>query len=74
VSIPDIPEKELLGRCIRGDKQAWDLFVLRYSRLVYHCLYQTLKGKGPHIQSETVEDLHQEVFASGRERGSGLEL
>jgi RNA polymerase sigma factor (sigma-70 family) len=64
VGIPDIPEKDLLARCIRGDKQAWDHFVLKYSKLIWHSLYQTLKYKNPPIQSETIEDLHQDVFVS----------
>lgn len=64
MSIPDIPEKELLGRCIRGDKQAWDLFVLRYSRLIRHALYHTLAPHNPPVRHETIDDLHQDVFVS----------
>ena len=62
MSIPDIPERELLARCIRGDKKAWDLFVFRYSKLIRHSLFQTLRGKNPSIQPQTLDDLHQEVF------------
>jgi len=68
VSIPDIPENELLARCIRGEKEAWDIFVSRYSKLVYHSLRRTL-DKNPRIQPEVIEDLHQEVFLSLLENG-----
>ncbi len=64
MSIPDIPEKELLAKCIRGDKQAWNLLILRYSKLISHSLYHTLKHKNPPIQPEVIDDLHQEVFCS----------
>ncbi|MFX0200119.1 MAG: RNA polymerase sigma factor [Candidatus Hodarchaeota archaeon] len=64
MDIPDIPEKELLRRCIRGDKQAWDLFVQKYSKLIWFALWQTVKGKNPPIQPEVIEDLHQDVFVS----------
>jgi len=64
VSIPNIPEKELLGRCLRGDKQAWDLFVLRYSRLIRHSLYHTLKHKNLPLRTHDLDDLHHGVFLS----------
>jgi RNA polymerase sigma-70 factor (ECF subfamily) len=64
VSIPDIPEKELLGKCLRGDKQAWNLFVLRYSGLIRHALYHTLAPKNPPVRHGTINDLYQDVFVS----------
>lgn len=64
MGIPDIPEKELLARCVRGDKQAWDLFVLKYSRLIRHALQQTIGHKNPLVLPEAIDDLHQEVFYS----------
>lgn len=64
MSIPDIPEKQLLARCIRGDKEGWNLFVLRFSRLIRHSLHQTLRQKNPPVQPEALDDLHQEVFYS----------
>ncbi len=70
MDVPDIPEKELLTRCLDGDKQAWDDFVLKYSRLVRHSLFHTLGDKNPRIQSDTVDDLHQDVFASLMENNS----
>ncbi|MFX0197690.1 MAG: RNA polymerase sigma factor [Candidatus Hodarchaeota archaeon] len=69
VGIPDITEKELLARCIQGDKQGWDTFVVKYSKLIYFALWQTLKHKNPPVQPEEIEDLYQEVFCSLMEHG-----
>ena len=63
MSIPEVPETELLARCLDGDKQAWESFVLKYSRLVRHSLFHTLRHKNPPIESDTIDDLHQDVFS-----------
>ncbi len=34
--------KKLLGTCLKGEKPAWDSFVLQYSGLVYHTIKKTL--------------------------------
>lgn len=64
MGIPDIPEKELLARCISGDKEAWDFFVIRYSKHVYHFLYQIFKHKNPAGRPDEIDDLHQDIFCS----------
>lgn len=55
---------ELLQSCLRGDKQAWAEFILRYSRLIYNYIYSVLSVKGCSISSEQVEDIYQEIFHS----------
>jgi RNA polymerase sigma-70 factor (ECF subfamily) len=53
---------EFLQSCLRGDKQSWAEFILRYSRLIYNYIYSVLSVKGRSISTEQVEDIFQEIF------------
>lgn len=53
---------EFVRRCLSRDKQAWDEFVSKYSRLIYNYIYSVLKVKGSLASEETVNDLFQEIF------------
>ncbi len=53
---------EFVRRCVKGDKQSWDEFVNKYSRLIYNYIYSALKIKGFLSTEETVNDLFQEIF------------
>ncbi len=57
-------EKDVVNRCLAGEKQAWDEFVEKYSKLIYNAIYRTLELKGYKIESDLVEDLYQEFFIS----------
>ena len=58
-------DPELLQSCIRGDKQAWNLFVDTYSRLVYKYIYSTFKARGRNLPDEDqLSDIFQEIFLS----------
>jgi len=56
--------KKLLGTCLKGEKPAWDSFVLQYSGLVYHSIKKTLSLY--HVEScpDIVDDLFQDFFVS----------
>ncbi|MFH1888482.1 MAG: sigma-70 family RNA polymerase sigma factor [Candidatus Omnitrophota bacterium] len=51
-------------RCVKGDKQAWDELVERYSSLIYNYIHSVLKIKGRIFSQENVNDLFQEIFLS----------
>ena len=53
---------EFLQSCLKGDKQSWAEFILRYSRLIYNYIYSVLSVKGRSISTEQVEDIFQEIF------------
>jgi len=57
-------EKTLLANCVRGDKTAWDEFVQRYSKLVYHTIRKTLTLHHSESRDEVIADLYQEFFIS----------
>lgn len=50
--------------CIKGDKQSWNEFLSRYSRLIYNYIYSVLAVKGRNLAIEQVEDIFQEIFCS----------
>jgi RNA polymerase sigma-70 factor (ECF subfamily) len=60
----DFTEDELLKGCISGDKKKWNIFVQRYSKLIYHTIYKTLRVNDKPAHPDEVNDLFQEVFTS----------
>jgi RNA polymerase sigma factor (sigma-70 family) len=51
-------DAEIVSRCRRGEPDAWDLLVERFSRYVYAvCI------RGFHLSRDDAEDVFQEVFA-----------
>lgn len=57
-------EKTLLAGCLRGEKAAWDAFVLQYADLVYHTIKKTFTLYHVEARQELIEDLFQEFFLS----------
>lgn len=54
---------EFVRKCVNGDKQAWDEFVDRYSRLIYCYIHSVLKIKGvANPARDSVDDLFQDIF------------
>jgi len=54
----------VLAECIAGKREAWDVFVKRYSRLIYYSITKTLKSQANYLQKEDVEDIFNSIFAS----------
>jgi len=55
---------EFVHRCVKGDKQAWDEFIDKYSRLIYNYIHSVLKIKGSRYTQENINDLFQEIILS----------
>jgi RNA polymerase sigma factor (sigma-70 family) len=55
-------ENDLLTGCLRGEKLAWDVFVLQYSSLVFHTIRKTFGFYHVEVGNDVVEDLFQEFF------------
>ena len=55
-------ELRLLSKCLDGDKEASELFVRRFSGLIYYSVRQTLAAKGIPFGNEDLEDLHNTIF------------
>ena len=57
-------DHELLKGCISVSKKEWDSFLDKYSKLIYHTIYKTLRVHEAPLNPDDVNDLFQEVFAS----------
>ena len=57
-------EAELINRCRQKDKKAWDVFVQRYSKLIYWSIRKRLSASGFGAKQEDIESIFQEVFLS----------
>ena len=64
MDISKFPEKELLNTCIQGSKEAWDVFVEKYTNLIYHTINKTLKTYSSDFLYQVVSDIHNSVFLS----------
>ncbi|MBI3990532.1 MAG: sigma-70 family RNA polymerase sigma factor [Candidatus Omnitrophica bacterium] len=53
---------EFVQRCVKGDKQAWDELVEKYSSLIYNYIHSVLKIKGHNFPQDNINDLFQEIF------------
>jgi len=62
--IARIRERQLLARCIAGDRQASDAFVRQYSDMVYRTVQYTLLNRNVRFSPMDLEDLHNTVFIS----------
>ncbi len=55
---------ELAARCVNRDKQAWDEFLNKYSRLIYNYIHNVLNTKGYSFSAQHASDIFQEIFLS----------
>ena len=55
-------DRQILKRCITGEKKAREEFVIRFSNPVYQCIQFTLKAKQIPFSQQDLEDLHSTVF------------
>ena len=55
-------DRHLLSRCLDGDREAAELFVRRFSDLIYHAVRHTLTSKDVPFSKENIEDLHNTIF------------
>jgi RNA polymerase sigma factor (sigma-70 family) len=57
-------ERTLLAGCVSGDKGAWDEFIRRYSKLIYHTIKNTAALHRAQPPGDFADDLFQEIFLS----------
>ncbi|QTA84786.1 RNA polymerase sigma factor [Desulfonema magnum] len=55
-------DKELLSRCLAGDRDASEIFVQQYSSLVYWAVQNILVLKHIRFTEDDLHDLHNSVF------------
>src|SRR3989338_5933705 len=69
--MPEPPsDAEIVAGCLAGRKDSWDLFVERFSRLVYWCIRRTLKNGAFRGQEDIADEIFQEIFRKLLENNS----
>lgn len=53
---------DLIRNILAGDKHSWNIFVEKFSNLIYSTIIRTFHKNGRKAQPETVADLYQDVF------------
>ena len=52
----------LIQGCVNKDRATWDIFVARFSRLIYDAIIRSLQCYGRRVDKDTIADLHNDVF------------
>jgi RNA polymerase sigma-70 factor (ECF subfamily) len=55
---------EFVQGCVNGNKQSWNEFIERYSRLIYKYIHSVIQSKGFNSSQDLVDDIFQELFTS----------
>lgn len=58
----ELSNTELIQGCLENNKKAWDLFVDRFSKLIYWNIRKVFGAYGFSKREELVQDVFQEVF------------
>ena len=53
---------QFVRSCVNGDKQAWDEFVEKYSRLVYSYVHKVIGARGNAFAKSHAQDIFQDFF------------
>lgn len=55
---------EFSQRCAEGDRQAWDEFLVKYSRLIYSYIFSAARTAGKQLSLPEHEDIFQDIILS----------
>ncbi|MBU1122590.1 MAG: sigma-70 family RNA polymerase sigma factor [Candidatus Omnitrophota bacterium] len=55
-------DSKIIKRCLKNDKKAWNVFIQKYSRLVYWAIRKRLATGGFRYDETDIDDIFQEVF------------
>ncbi len=55
-------DRQLLDRCLQGQREAWELFVDRFSGLIEYVVQHTAQTRSVQLTPQDVEDLCSQVF------------
>ncbi len=55
-------DQELISGCLKNNAACWQIFVQRFSRLIYWAIRKTLAGEAPGGVEEFTQEVFQELF------------
>lgn len=62
-------DKEILRRCLQGERGAWEHFVQKLTPLIYKAIGKTFQVSNFHYTEDDVADITGEIFLSLLEKG-----
>ncbi len=57
-----IDERDLVRRCVEGDRKAWEAFVRRFSPVVYAAIHHAFRRWARPHDPDEIADLHDAIF------------
>lgn len=67
--MPETPsDQDLITGCLNGQKESWDIFVKKFSKLIYWSIQKTLETSSLKARTELVGEIYQECFTRLIER------
>ena len=67
--MPESPsDQQLITGCLEGKKESWDIFVERFSKLIYWSIWRTLENTSFGEKGDLAREIFQEVFEKLLER------
>jgi len=64
-------EIELIQGCLSLDKNSWEIFVKRYTKMVYFVINNINQTRSAPLSQDNIEDLHNDVFLALLEKKLG---
>ncbi len=55
-------DQDLIDGCIEGKKESWDIFVERFSKLIYWSIWRALEKTSFSQRTDLVQEIFQDVF------------
>ena len=65
---------KIIEGCLKKDKKSWDIFVQKYSRLIYWAIRKRFGGSGFSFNQDDIDCIFQEVFLLILQGGKLLQL
>ena len=63
-----VSDQELIAGCVEGQKESWDLFVDRFSKLIYWSIWRVLDGSSFAGRADLAHEVFQDIFEKLLER------
>ena len=58
----NLTDRELLDACIQGSEKSWDVFVDKYTNLIYHTIRQVLNTYRVELRTQQKNDIHNNLL------------
>ena len=57
-------ERKLILGCLSGERDAWETFVRKYTKLVFYFIHRINRSRSEFLSEDEIADLHNDIFLS----------